>query len=218
MSSITSRRIVITGGNGDLARAISAEFRSTGDEIFCPDREELDVRYSGVVQQYFEKVGDIDVLIQNAGVTRDRLFPHLSESNWDDVLNTNLKGAFLCVRAVIGGMMRRGGGHIVMIGSYSAKHPPLGQSAYAASKAGLEGLAKSLAQELGVRNIRVNCVLPGFLNTRMTQGLSNEHRESVRAQHSLGRLNTTEEAARFIRHLLSMEHISGQVFQLDSRT
>ena len=209
--------VIITGGAGGLATALAAVFRETGSEVFSPGRDELDVRSSSDVDRYFKGFERIDVLINNAGITGDKLFARLEEADWDAVLDTNLKGAFLCSRAAGKRMIKQREGSIVQIGSYSALHPPIGQAAYAASKAGLIGLTKSLAKELGPRNVRVNCVLPGFLETRMTAGLSEEARTAALARHALGRFNTVEDAARFIRTLCTLTHVSGQVFQLDSR-
>lgn len=209
--------VIITGGAGDLATAVAAAFRSNGAEVFSPGRQELDVRSVDSVDQYFAGFDRIDVLVNNAGITGDRLFARLGETDWDDVIDTNLKGAFLCSRAAAKSMMRKHEGSIIQIGSYSALHPPLGQTAYAASKAGLIGLTQSLARELGPRHIRVNCVLPGFLETRMAAGLPEEARAAALARHALGRFNTVEDAARFITLLPTFSHLSGQVFQLDSR-
>ncbi|HRQ90474.1 MAG TPA: SDR family NAD(P)-dependent oxidoreductase, partial [Bacteroidia bacterium] len=136
-----------------------------------------------------------DILVNNAGTTSDALFARLPPEAWDRVLDTNLKGAFLCAKAAARIMVRQRRGHIVQIGSYSALHPPVGQTAYAASKAGLIGLTKSLAKELGPRNLRINCVLPGFLETRMTAGLPDAARVAALEKHALGRFNTVEDAA-----------------------
>lgn len=200
-----------------MATAVAAAFRSTGAEVFSPGRKELDVRSAGAVDRFFAGFDRIDVLVNNAGITGDRLFARLGESDWDAVIDTNLKGAFLCSRAAAKSMIRQHDGSIIQIGSYSALHPPVGQTAYAASKAGLIGLTRSLARELGPRRIRVNCVLPGFLETRMTATLPEEARAAALAQHALGRFNTVEDAARFIAQLPTFPHLSGQVFQLDSR-
>ena len=175
------------------------------------------MRSAESVAAYFSRFERIDILVNNAGITGDSLLAKLDPEQWDDVLDTNLKGAFLCARAAARLMMRQRDGNIVQIGSYSAFHPSAGQAAYAASKAGLIGLTQSLAKELGPRNVRVNCVLPGFLETRMTAALPDEVRTAALARHSLGRFNTSADAARFIRLLTSLDHVSGQVFQLDSR-
>jgi 3-oxoacyl-[acyl-carrier protein] reductase len=209
--------VIITGGTGGLAIALADAFRETGAEVFAPGRDELDVRSSSDADRYFESFERIDVLVNNAGITGDQLFARLGEADWDAVLDTNLKGAFLCSRAAAKRMIQQRDGSIIQIGSYSALNPPIGQSAYAASKAGLIGFTKSLAKELGPRNIRVNCVLPGFLETRMTAPLSEEARAAALSRHALGRFNTVGDAARFVRTLCTLTHVSGQVFQLDSR-
>lgn len=209
--------VLVTGGSGDLAAALVAEFQSVGAEVLHPGRDELDVLSADSVAAWFERLDRLDVLVNNAGVTGDRIFAKLGEAEWQTVLDTNLKGAFLCARAAARLMMKQRSGHLVQIGSWSALRPPVGQAAYAASKAGLIGLTKSLAKELGPRNIRANCVLPGFLETRMTASLPEEVRSATLARHALGRFNTVGDAARFVRLLTSFDHISGQVFQLDSR-
>ncbi len=214
---LSSPVVIITGGRGDLARVLAGHFANEGAEVHCPGRDELDVRSSASVTEYFSRFERIEILVNNAGITGDALLARLDEAAWDDVLDTNLKGAFLCSRAAATLMIRERRGHIVQIGSYSAIHPPVGQTAYAASKAGLIGLTKSLARELGPRNVSVNCVLPGFLETRMTAGLSDEVKATALSRHALGRFNTTEDAARFIHFLTTLGHVSGQVFQLDSR-
>lgn len=209
--------VIITGGNGDLAGALVAEFERNGFFIHRPGRDQLNVRSQGSVDEYFKSIERVDVLINNAGITGDRLFSRLTAVDWQEVINTNLKGAHLCSQAAALRMMRLRNGHIINIGSYSALQPPVGQTAYATAKAGLIGLTKSYAKEFGSRNIRVNCVLPGFLETRMTAGLKDEARASALERHALKRFNTREEAARFIHFLTTTAHISGQVFQLDSR-
>jgi len=177
----------------------------------------MDVREEAQVEAYFSRLERVDVLIANAGVTRDGVVAGLGTDDFNEVVNVNLRGAFLCARAALKLMVRQRSGHIVLIGSRAARCGTQGQSAYAAAKAGIVGLAQSLAKEYGARNIRCNVVLPGFLETRMTAGLSDRRREEVRAEHALGRFNTTENAARFIAFLARLDHVSGQVFTLDSR-
>ncbi|MDF1752716.1 MAG: SDR family NAD(P)-dependent oxidoreductase [Verrucomicrobiales bacterium] len=212
-----SAKIVITGGRGDLASAFVSEFQGAGFTVFAPGRNELDVTDADAVKQFFSEIGPIDLLINNAGLTRDTVHSRLTEEDWDVVIDTNLKGSFLCARAALRAFPRKTGGHIINIGSFSAKSPPIGQSNYAAAKAGLIGLTQSLAKEYGKRDIRVNAILPGFLETKMTAALSNNARERIRDRHVLQRFNTTEDAARFAAFLHTMKHVSGQVFQLDSR-
>lgn len=200
-----------------MARAIHAAFRAAGLEVLAPGRAELDVTDEAGVKEYFRRHSP-DLLVCNAGITRDAPLAKLGERDWDEVLAVNLRGAASCAAAALKGMIRARSGHIVFISSYSALHPPAGQAAYAAAKAGLIGLGKSLGKETGPAGIRVNVVLPGFLETRMTDAVSPERRDLVKSQHALGRFNTPEAVAAFLLTLhLHLPHTSGQVFQLDSR-
>lgn len=212
-----SRSAVVTGGGGALAGAIGSALTGAGYQVALPQRDELDVRDGGSVSAYFADAGDFDLLINAAGVTRDRAIQRLDEKDWDCVLGVNLDGAFRCAKAALRGMLKRRRGHIVNISSFSALRPPVGQAAYAAAKAGLIGLTQALAVEAGSRGVRVNAVLPGFLATPMTAKLDAEVIARARAEHVLGRFNTPDEAARFIVALDAMSAVSGQVFQLDSR-
>jgi 3-oxoacyl-[acyl-carrier protein] reductase len=207
--------ILISGGEGDLARAIRAAFPH--DTVHAPGRKEMDVRDEAQIEAYFSRLNQIDVLIANAGLTRDGALVGMAATDFDEVVNTNLRGAFLCTRAAIKLMIKERSGHILLIGSRSGKNGPRGQTAYAAAKAGLVGFAQSVAREYGARNIRCNVVLPGFLETKMTAGLPEKRREEIRAEHALGRFNTAENAARAIAFLARLDHVSGQVFTLDSR-
>lgn len=208
--------VIITGGAGGLARAAAAVF-AAGYRVFAPGRDELDVTDPAAVTAWFE-ARPVDLLVCNAGITRDAPLARLSEAAWDETLAVNLGGAARCAAAVIPGMIERGHGHVIFISSFSALHPPAGQAAYAAAKAALLGLAHSLAREFGPAGVRVNAVLPGFMETPMTATVSDDRREQVRRDHTLGRFNTVEAAARFLLHLhRDLPHTSGQVFQLDSR-
>lgn len=210
-------RIVITGGMGALAQAIAAEFDNSGWIVEAPGRDELDVSCSKSVATFFSS-RDVDLLICAAGIIRDAPLAKLSESDWDNVLETNLIGSARCAKAAAHRMLQQRKGHLVFISSYSALHPPKGQAAYAASKAGLIGLSHSLAIEYGSVGIRSNVLLPGFITTPMTSQVSSTRRANVRAEHVLGRFNTPCCVARFIRFLEEdLPHTSGQVFQLDSR-
>ena len=208
---------LITGGHGDLAEALRLQLIGTGFEVLSPGRSELDVLDPASVDSYFSGIGHLDLLVNNAGITGDALLTKQTTQERNDVIDTNLKGAHLCSQKAAVMMMRERSGHIINIGSYSALNPQTGQTAYASAKAGLIGLTKSYAKELGKRNIRINCVLPGFLETKMTSDLNNETITNSLQRHQLGRFTTIAEAARFIAFLSTTEHISGQVFQLDSR-
>jgi 3-oxoacyl-[acyl-carrier protein] reductase len=207
--------ILISGGEGDLARALQKEF--THDHVHAPGRKEMDVRDETQIEAYFSRLEHLDVLIANAGLTRDTAVTSLTSDDFNEVVNANLRGAFLCARSALKLMLRQRSGHIVLIGSRAARHGTRGQSAYSAAKAGLVGLAQSIAKEYGARNIRCNVVLPGFLETRMTAGLSPQRREQVRAEHALGHFNTVGNAACAIAFLARLDHVSGQLFTLDSR-
>jgi len=216
--STPKAHVLITGGAGDLARAISAELQAADLVVHAPSHAELDVTDSASITGAFAKLERLDLLVCNAGITADRMMANMSEAEFDLVLKTNLTGAFRCARAGLKLMARQRVGHIVFVGSFSALSGPAGQANYAAAKAGLIALTHSLAREYGARNIRVNCILPGFMETKMTSALSDELRAKFKEAHTLGRFNTPVEVARFIRFLhLEMTHTSAQVFNLDSR-
>lgn len=210
---------LITGGSGDLAQAIRAELEAQGWVVHAPSHAEMDVTDKAQVQQVIGALPRLDLLIHNAGILRDRRMLNMTEEEFSDVLAVHLKGAFLTSQAAVKLMARQRAGHIVHIGSFSALSGPIGQANYAAAKAGLIGLTQSIAVEYGARGVRANCVLPGFLDTKMTRHLldDEQHRTRILSAHTLGRLNTAADAARFITFLHSMENVSGQVFQLDSR-
>jgi 3-oxoacyl-[acyl-carrier protein] reductase len=208
---------LITGGAGELAGAIAQELTSRGYSVQRPSKAELDVRHAASVNAYFSGIQRLDLLINNAGVRADALMVNLTETAWDHVVDTNLKGAFLVSQAAIKIMSQQRHGHIINIASVSALTGPAGQANYAAAKAGLIALTQSLAQELGRRNVRVNCVLPGWLETKFTQSVTPQVAAAALKAHALGRFNTLAEAARAIAFLDTLENLSGQVIQLDSR-
>ncbi len=208
---------VITGGGGGLGKAIVGAFDAPDWEIVAPDRASLDLTDSTAIRSWFD-TRPVDLLVYAAGVTRDAPMIKMDEAAWDHVFAVNYQGAADSAAAVLPGMISRGKGHIVFISSYSAIHPPSGQAAYATAKAALLGLTASLAHQQGSHGIRVNAVLPGFLETRMTEAVSARRKNEVLANHALGRFNTPQAVANFIRFL--HEHLpetSGQIFQLDSR-
>jgi 3-oxoacyl-[acyl-carrier protein] reductase len=208
---------VITGGTGSLGRALVHVLQSETMSVTSPGSQELDVRNKSAVEQYFHN-RPVDLLICAAGIIRDAPLARLSEQLWDETWDINFEGSLMCAEAVLPGMAARSLGHVVFISSFSALHPPAGQIAYASAKAALLGLVSDLAVRHGPSNIRVNAVLPGFLETAMTANVTERRRAEILEMHTLGRLNTCEKAAKFIRFLhQEMSHTSGQVFQLDSR-
>lgn len=217
LSSGTRRIAVITGGEGELAGALASELESLEYHVLRPGRETLDVRSPEQISDYFVGLPRLDLLINNAGCRHDGLIAKMEENEWENVISTNLDGAFRCSRAAFSRMSEAGGGHILNIGSHSAITGPAGQANYSASKAGLIGLTQSLAKEFGPHNIRVNCVLPGWLETKFSADVSLAAREAALASHVLGRFNTVSEAARAMAFLDTLPHLSGQVISLDNR-
>lgn len=212
-----ARTALITGGEGDLALAVRERLLEDGWQVHAPGKTELDVTQTSSVTAYFATLPRLDLLINNAGIIDDTAFLAMKPEQWDRVQAVNLDGAFRCVRSALKCMVKQRSGHILNVGSYAALHPVEGQANYAASKAALIGLTQSIALEYGARNIRCNVVLPGFLETKMTRGTLERHRDRILAAHALGALNTVADAARFIVALDSFSRVSGQVFQLDSR-
>jgi len=244
MASLDNRVVVVTGASRGLGRMIALRFGIAGariavnylerhqealavaDSITQQGGEALaiqaDVRQAAMVEEMINVVvkrwGTVDVLVNNAGIIRDGLAARLSEQEWDDVLSTNLTGPFHCIRAVSRAMMQQRSGHIISLSSLAGKQGRVGQANYAAAKAGLIGLTRTTAQELGRFNIKANAVLPGFLGTDMGTTVSQPLVDRIIEQNALGRASTQDEIADFIYHLSLMQHVSGQVFNLDSRT
>lgn len=211
------QQVVITGGGGVLAAAMADAMRACHWNVATPTRLELDVTDAGAVNDYFAS-RLTDLLICAAGATEDAPLARVSENSWDQIVAVNYQGAANCAAAALPAMVRQNSGHVVFISSYSALHPPKGQAAYSTAKAALIGLTTSLAKKHGLHNIRVNVLLPGFLETRMTAPVTGSRKAQVLANHALGRLNEVAAVAKFVAFL--HEHLpetSGQVFQLDSR-
>jgi len=243
MAGQDNRVIIVTGASRGLGRMIALRFGFAGarivvnylsrhddavavaDSITKQGGEALalkaDVRQETMVDAMTEAVvkrwGTVDVLVNNAGITSDGLAVRMSEQDWDDVLATNLTGPFHCIRAVSRAMMRQRSGHIISLASLTGMQGRAGQANYAAAKAGLIGLTRSTAKELGRFNIKTNAVLPGFLATEMGTSVSESVRSRIIEENTLGRFSTQEEVAEFIYHLSLMQNVSGQVFNLDSR-
>lgn len=201
----------------DAAGETAREIRSLGVQSM-PVR--TDVSNAGDVERLIQSVreewGSVDVLINNAGVTRDNLSVRMSEADWDLVLDINLKGAFLCSREAAKVMMRQRSGHIVNIASVAGIIGTAGQANYAASKAGLIAMTKAMARELGGRNVTVNAVAPGFIMTEMTEKLSDKVKEGYLAQIPLKRAGTPADIANAVGFLISQSaaYITGVVINV----
>jgi 3-oxoacyl-[acyl-carrier protein] reductase len=182
---------------------------------------EFDVAVPEAVNQGVEHIvkeaGRLDILVNNAGITRDNLIVRMKEAEWDAVLSVNLKGAFNCIRAVSKPMIKQRRGRIINISSVVGVMGNPGQANYAASKAGLIGLTKTVARELASRNITVNAVAPGFIQTDMTEALSEAVQQQMLAQIPLGRFGTSKEVAQVVAFLASeaAAYITGQVIHVN---
>jgi 3-oxoacyl-[acyl-carrier protein] reductase len=209
-------RVVVTARSAEGAGACAAELPGEGHlGVACDvsDRAAVDA----LVKRVETELGAIDVLVNNAGVTADNILVRLGDDDWDRVLDTNLRGAFLMTRAVARGMMKRRAGRIINVTSVVGLTGNRGQVNYAASKAGLVGLTKSVAKELASRNVLCNAVAPGFIETDMTSELSPEARETLQQQIALGRLGSPEDVAGVVAFLVGPDasYITGQVIVVD---
>ena len=210
--------IVISDIMSDLAQQSASKLAETGVETFavCGDvSKQADVE--SMFSQITERFGKVDILVNNAGVARDNLLVRLDEKDWDFVLNINLKGTFLCTKAASRIMMKNRWGRIINISSVVGIMGNAGQANYSASKAGIIGLTKSCAKELGGRNITVNAVAPGYIQTEMTDKLPDSVKESYMSMIPLKRPGTPADVARVVAFLASDDaaYITGQVIHCD---
>jgi 3-oxoacyl-[acyl-carrier protein] reductase len=169
------------------------------------------------VAKTVEQLGGIDILVNNAGITRDKLLLRMTEEDWDAVLNVNLKGTFNCTKAAVKHMVKRKSGRVVNIASVVGEMGNAGQANYAASKAGIIGLTKSIAREYAQRGINVNAIAPGYIETPMTEALSEKVKEELKAQIPMARLGTPSDVAKAVYFLVSdaSSYITGQVLNVN---
>ncbi|TMQ57349.1 MAG: 3-oxoacyl-[acyl-carrier-protein] reductase [Candidatus Eisenbacteria bacterium] len=236
------RVAVVTGGGKGIGRAVASRLACGGAKVVISGRDEAALQSAcagirsaggeavGVVadvakpedaealcQRTLDAFGRADILVNNAGITRDNLIVRMSEEDWDQVVDTNLKGTFLCIRAFTRPMMKQRYGRIVNVSSVVGLMGNAGQANYVAAKAGIVGLTKAVAKELASRHITVNAVAPGFIETAMTSALSEKVRDALKEQIPLGRLGAPEDVAHAVAFLCSEEagYVTGQVLTVD---
>ena len=231
-SAPAPRNVLVTGGNRGIGLAIARAFVEGGDNVVITNRKgdapeglqavKCEVTDTESVNAAFDEAeqllgGPVDVLVANAGITRDTLLMRMSDEEFDDVIATNLAGAFKCARRASKGMIRLRRGRIILISSVVGLYGAPGQANYAASKSGLVGMARSITRELGGRGITANVVSPGFIDTEMTQALPEKVRESYLAAIPAGRFAEPEEVASVVRFIASPEaaYITGAVIPVD---
>jgi 3-oxoacyl-[acyl-carrier protein] reductase len=233
-ASLEGKLALVTGGSRGIGRAIALELGRAGAEVVVGYRTgrdeaeavaqeiggravEVDVSDAGSAAALVEAAGDVDVLVNNAGLTRDGLLVRMSDDDWRTVIDTNLSSVFYTCRAVARPMMRKRSGSIVNVSSIVGVHGNWGQTNYAASKAGIIGFTKSLARELGSRNVRANVVAPGYVRTQLTDVLPEEATQAMLTNTPLGRLGDPEDVAGAVRFLCSDDarFVTGDVLLVD---
>jgi 3-oxoacyl-[acyl-carrier protein] reductase len=232
--SLEGKTALVTGASRGIGRAIAAELAAAGASVvlgYHSGAEEAeavaaeiggravqaDVSDPADAKRLVEEAGELDVLVNNAGLTRDGLIARMPDEDWRAVIDTNLGGVFHTCRAAARGMMKRRAGSIVNVSSIVGLHGNAGQTNYAASKAGIIGFTKSLARELGTRGVRANVVAPGYVRTRLTDVLGDDLTGAMLANTPLGRLGEPEDIATAVRFLCSDEaaFITGEVLLVD---
>lgn len=233
-ASLEGKNALVTGGSRGIGRAIVLElaaagasvavgYRSGVDEAEAVAKEasgralQADVSDPEAAAKLVEEAGELDILVNNAGLTRDGLIARMPDSDWREVIETNLSSVFYTCRAVARSMMKRRSGSIVNISSIVGLHGNPGQTNYSASKAGIIGLTKALARELGGRGVRANVIAPGYVSSRLTDEISEEMRALMLQNTPLGRFGEPEDIAGAVRFLCSdaAAYITGEVLQVD---
>ncbi len=242
MFNLENKVAIVSGASRGIGRIIAEQIAQAGAKTVCISRSQSDVelvakhinqqgntaiamncditiweQYQEIVKSVVEKFDSIDILVNNAGVTKDNLIMRMSEDDWNTVIDTNLKGAFNGTKAVTRQMMKQRSGRIINISSVVGLTGNAGQANYAASKAGLIGLTKATAKELASRGITANCIAPGYIETDMTNQLSDKIKDALIEHIPLGRIGQAADIAAMVRFLASDEagYITGQTFTVD---
>ena len=239
---LSNKTAIVTGASQGIGETIAIEMAKSGATVFClaRNKEALDTTikkitetggkatafscdisnnddFKSIILNIVKENGSIDILVNNAGITKDNLLMRMSDDQWDDVININLKGSFTCTRSVIKYMMKKKFGRIINITSIVGITGNAGQANYAASKSGLIGLTKSIAKEVASRGITANCVAPGWIETSMTDQLSTEVKNKFLSQIPTGKIGQSKDIANTVIFLASdeAEYITGQTITVD---
>ena len=217
-SKVVVNYVAVEAGNKADADNLAETIAHLGGEALTVEADVRDAdAVKAMIDEIITKWGKIDILVNNAGITRDNLLLRMSDKAWDDVLNTNLRGTYLCTKFALRSMIKQQWGRIISVASISGLIGNAGQTNYAASKAGIIGFTKSVAREVGSRNITANAVAPGFIKTQMTENLPDARKESILSMTSLRRFGEPEEVAELVAFLASDRagYITGQVISID---
>ena len=238
--ALKNKVAIVTGASRGIGKSIAEKLANQGCKVVIVSRKIDDLnkvkdninlsevicyacdttnqsQFKDIVQKVYDKWGSIDILINNAGITRDKLLLRLSENDWDEVINVNLKGYYNTIKVVSRFMLKNRRGKIINISSVIGQIGNSGQSNYAASKSGVEGMTRALAVELGSKNIHVNCIAPGYIKTEMTNNLNGKIIENMKNSIPLNKLGSSQDVANLVCYLSSelSSYITGQVINID---